>query len=308
MFEDALERDPAERRPFLADACAEDDDLRAQVMHLLVQHEAAGDFLEAPFLALGTVAITPDRDRAVFVPGQIVAERFRIVQILGQGGMGEVYEAFDSELQAAIALKTIRYDLAADPRFIERFKREVQRSRTVTHPNVCRVYDLFREPTIDHGDVWFLTMELLRGETLSDRLSREGRLDIAAALPLVKQMCDALEAAHHAGVVHRDFKSRNVMLIGADKLDLRVVVTDFGLARPIGRTEANTPSLDDLEGVLGTLAYMAPEHICFTSGNAAAMSRRPSLERRSLSVSPRSNSIVRNQTSPWSIVGSRKRS
>ena len=262
VFEGALERDPAERHLFLADTCAEDDDLRAQVMHLLVQHEAAGNFLEAPFLALGTVAITADRDRAVFLPGQIVAQRFRIVQLLGQGGMGEVYEAFDSELQAAIALKTVRHDLAADARFIERFKREVQRSRAVTHPNVCRVYDLFREPTINHGDVWFLTMELLRGETLSDRLSREGRLDIVAALPLVKQMCDALDAAHHAGVVHRDFKSRNVMLIaGADKLDVRVAVTDFGLARPIGRTETNTQSLDDLEGVLGTLAYMAPEQL-----------------------------------------------
>ena len=189
---------------------------------------------------------------SVFSPEQVVGGRFRIVRTLGRGGMGEVYEAFDAELQDSVALKTIRHDIASDSRFIERFKQEVQRSRAVSHPNVCRVYDLFRERASDDADVWFLTMELLRGETLSDRIQRERRLDTAAALPIVKQICDALDAAHRADVVHRDFKSANVMLVaGIHGSEIRAVVTDFGLARPLSTTDARTTSLDSLGRALG---------------------------------------------------------
>ena len=113
-------------------------------------------------------------DRPVFSADQVVGGRFRIVKTLGHGGMGEVYEAFDLELRDSIALKTIKHEIASDPRFIESFKREVQRSRTISHVNVCRVHDLFRERVAGDNDVWFLTMELLRGETLSDRIHREG--------------------------------------------------------------------------------------------------------------------------------------
>ena len=113
--------------------------------------------------------------------------------------------------------------------------------------------DLFRERTSDDADVWFLTMELLRGETLSDRIQREQRLDTAAALPIVKQMCDALDAAHRSDVVHRDFKSANVMLVaGPHDSGIRAVVTDFGLARPLSTTDAKTSALDSLGRALGS--------------------------------------------------------
>lgn len=260
LFEAAIELEPAEQAPFLNRACDGDEDLRAEVTRLLVQRESAHDFLEIPPMV--GFAFIPEPSRSVFSPDQVVGGRFRIVQIIGQGGMGEVYEALDLELRDSVALKTIRHDIASDSRFIDRFKREVQRSRTISHPNVCRVYDLFRERAMDDGDVWFLTMELLRGETLGARLHRDRRLPPAAAHPIVKQLCDALDAAHHAGVVHRDFKSGNVMLVaGPLESAMRVVVTDFGLARPISASPTSTASLDDLGQALGTPAYMAPEQI-----------------------------------------------
>ena len=214
--------------------------------------------------------ITARSHPSICAVDQIIGGRFRVVSTLGQGGMGEVYEAFDLELHEGVALKTIKHDIASDSRFIERFKHEVQRSRTISHSNVCRVYDLFRERTtgdLCDADVWFLTMELLRGETLSDRLRRDGRMETAAALPLVSQMCDALDAAHGAGVVHRDFKSGNVMLVAGrhvvgvgphDKAkndsEIRVVVTDFGLARPMSAADESTCASDDLGNVIGTPA------------------------------------------------------
>ena len=164
-----------------------------------------------------------------FAAGHRVADRYQIVRLLGSGGMGEVYEALDEELAVAVALKALRFDLAEDPRALWHLKREVLLARSINHPHVCRVYDLGR-----HGDgseaVWFLTMELLRGETLGERV-RRGRLRAMEALPLVEQMVAGLAAAHRAGIVHRDFKSGNVMLVDGGA---RAVVTDFGLARTVG--------------------------------------------------------------------------
>ena len=175
-----------------------------------------------------------------FNAGQLLGDRFKVVRFIGRGGMGEVYEAEDLELREHVALKTIRPEIVDDAGTIERFKREIQLARLVTHPNVCRIFDLFH-----HGafladgqapaarDVTFVTMELLAGETLEQRLRRTGRVKTAEALPLVDQMADALAAAHRAGIVHRDFKSGNVILAAPapGTIGTRVVVTDFGLAR-----------------------------------------------------------------------------
>ena len=197
---------------------------------LEVTHE--GEAPSAPTAA----ARTPGA--AVFRTGDIVAFRFRIVRYLAKGGMGELYEAEDLELQERVALKTILSHIASDERAIVRFKREVHLARQVTHPNVCRIYDVFRHKDAAPGadtpadDVVFLAMELLHGETLSDRLRRDGPFSTAEILPLVEQMAAGLTAAHRAGVVHRDFKSHNVMLVKPTLADgeTRVVVTDFGLA------------------------------------------------------------------------------
>ena len=197
-----------------------------------------------------------------FAEGQIVAARFRIVRFIAAGGMGELYEAEDSELHEHVALKTIRPEIAQDANAIARFKREAFLARQVTHPNICRIFDLFRhQPSGPGPAITFVTMELLAGETLADRL-RRGRLTVDEALPLVAQMAAALDAAHQVGVVHRDFKSNNVMLVPQPDGTPRIVVTDFGLAvRPedIASGDHARPTMSGQ--ILGTPDYMAPEQV-----------------------------------------------
>ena len=190
--------------------------------------------------------------------GTVLSGRFRIVRFIARGGMGEVYEAEDRVLGERVALKTIRSDVADDERSMERFLREVHLSRRVTHPNVCRIFDVFH-----HESLAFLTMELLPGETLAERIARRGRLAPDEALPLVDAMASALGAAHDAGIIHRDFKSGNVMLVPDPRRpgETRVVVTDFGLARPRATDGPSAARLTRSEAVLGTPDYMAPEQI-----------------------------------------------
>ena len=201
----------------------------------------------------------------VFRTGDIVAFRFRIVRFLAKGGMGELYEAEDLELRERIALKTILSHIAADERSIMLFKREVHLARQVTHPNVCRIYDVFRHRYAAGNEVVLLAMELLHGETLADKLRRDGRFATTEMLPLVRQMADGLTAAHRVGVVHRDFKSHNVMLVkpAREEDEMRAVVTDFGLAWRSTHDEATSlsMSISTENEVSGTPAYMAPEQV-----------------------------------------------
>jgi serine/threonine protein kinase/tetratricopeptide (TPR) repeat protein/ActR/RegA family two-component response regulator len=206
--------------------------------------------------------------RTVFLTGEVVAYRFRIVRYLAKGGMGELYEAEDLELHERVALKTILSRIAADERSILLFKREVHLARQVTHANVCRIFDVFRHrPAGDRGaatEVVFLAMELLHGETLADRLARDGRWSTAEVLPIVRQLAAGLAAAHRVGVVHRDFKSQNVMLVEAASADdgLRAVITDFGLAqRSTHDARTSMALLSDTPEISGTPAYMAPEQV-----------------------------------------------
>lgn len=189
--------------------------------------------------------------------GTVLSHRYEVVRRIGQGGMGEVYEAFDLSLRERVALKVVRPALAGDRGVMERFQREIQLSRRVTHPNVCRVFDLGRHRD-GRRDVTFLTMELLAGETLEARIRRSGRLEPQEALPIVRQVAEALDAAHAVGVVHRDLKPANVMLVPAREGGTRVVVTDFGLARSL-EPEADALVLSSGSVVVGTAAYMAPE-------------------------------------------------
>jgi predicted ATPase len=191
-------------------------------------------------------------------PGELLAQRFRVVRTLAQGGMGLVIEAHDEELGARVALKLILPEVAASPAAVDRLRREVVLARRITHPNVCRVFDFFNSSGSGAPRVFF-TMELLKGETLAQRIRRVGAIPLPATLELARQMSEALEAAHSQSVVHRDFKSSNVLLVrGADGVD-RAVVSDFGIARAV-----DAQGLSDLTGTgafLGTPAYMAPEQV-----------------------------------------------
>jgi len=184
--------------------------------------------------------------------------------------MGAVYEATDVMLRTHVALKVIRAPIADNAASLERFRREVLLARRVGHANVCRVYELY-EATVDGVALHFLTMELLKGETLARRLTTKGRLKTAEAAPLVKQMCEGLAAAHAEGVIHRDFKSSNVMLVPRpDGQGERTVITDFGVAHAVGAAvgECSEEPLTGSAGILGTPEYMAPEQV--TGGEVTA--------------------------------------
>src|SRR5215831_4658133 len=157
--------------------------------------------------------------------------------------------------------------MLADASALERFRREVLLARRVAHPNVCHVYEFYEARTAEGIGIRFLTMELLHGETLARHLRARGRMSTAEALPLALQMSQGLAAAHAEGVIHRDFKSSNVMLVQREggsgdrgSASTRVVITDFGIARPF-RNDAEEPALTGGTGMIGTPEYMAPEQV-----------------------------------------------
>lgn len=180
--------------------------------------------------------------RARFVPGQILADRYRIIAPLGSGGMGEVYRAEDRRLGQDVALKFLPVELAGDARMLQRLAAEVRIGRGVSHPNVCRLYDL-----VDTGGVSFITMEFVDGEDLASLLRRIGRLPFEKAVALTRDICSGLAAAHDLGVIHRDLKPANIMIDGRG----HARITDFGLA--LARGEGRPRE------IAGTPAYMAPE-------------------------------------------------
>ncbi len=258
LFEAALEDNAANRSSFLKERCPESN-LRAEVERLLAEHDEAVSFLSTP--VLGNVSREAEIPAARLSEGEVLAGRFRIIRFIASGGMGEVYEAEDEELREHVAVKTIRREILVQPNAMARFKREVHLARQVTHPNVCRIFDLFRHRAADpaHEETVFISMELLHGKTLGERLKEGGRMSTEEAEPLVRQMASALAAAHKVGIIHRDFKPGNVVLVGAPG-GWRAVVTDFGLAlRSVTCDE--TASLPTGQGLLGTPAYMSPEQI-----------------------------------------------
>jgi serine/threonine protein kinase/tetratricopeptide (TPR) repeat protein len=261
LFELALEKSPAERNSLLAGA-EHDPVVRREVERLLAHHVDSGGFLSQPAVA-GSASSPPLTKNQSFVPGDLAADRFRITRFLARGGMGEVYEAEDIELHERVALKSIRSELLDDGRALERFKREVHLARQVTHPNVCRIFDLFRQspsPTAGRGSVAFVAMELLEGETLADLLRRQPRLSVAEAQPIAMQLAAGLGAAHAAGVLHRDFKPGNVLLVPGAR-GVRAVITDFGLALRSNQDVSLGASVTGTGEVLGTPAYMSPEQV-----------------------------------------------
>jgi len=260
LYQEAMEL-PKENRPgFLAQACENDAALRGHLERLLERSEDDTEALDAPFVPFSTL-LPPQEEH--LPEGRVLLGRFKIVRILGFGGMGDVYEALDLTLQSGrIALKTIRRTLAVNPALISRLKEEVILARRVTGTHVSRIYEFFEPPLGDvSGCPAFLTMEYLDGPTLSDRISTQGPPSLQDALRIAGHICAALESIHEAHVVHRDLKPRNIMLVSRDGSE-RAVVTDFGLARAIVHSQAADPAGYSQPGVIvGTPEYMAPEQL-----------------------------------------------
>jgi tetratricopeptide (TPR) repeat protein len=183
-----------------------------------------------------------------FAPGSSFG-RYRIEALLGEGGMGAVYRAFDTELNRMVALKLVRPELATSPQTMQRFKQELLLASRVSHKNVLRIHDLG-----DFNGVKFISMALVEGQDLATLLEREGRLPLDRGLRFARQLCAALEAAHAEGVVHRDLKPQNILIDAADN----VYISDFGLAKSL---EAEISMGTRTGQILGTPRYMSPEQV-----------------------------------------------
>jgi serine/threonine-protein kinase len=176
-----------------------------------------------------------------FAPGQVLADRYRVVELLGRGGIGEVWRAYDLKLRVEVALKALREDLITSDKRLERLRQEVRAAREVVSPNVCRIFDL-----VEAEGRELVSMEYVDGDTLLAVLHERGPLELKEAQDIASQFLAGLEAIHGAGLVHRDIKPENIMLTRSG----RVVVMDFGLARE--ETEGSATGS-------GTPAYMSPE-------------------------------------------------
>ena len=233
LFLAAIDRPAGARAAFLDEACAGDAALRADVESLLAFHEAAGTGENG-----GDAEPDPEH-RTTFAPGEVFAGRYRMIERIGSGGMGDVWRADDLVLETAVALKVIE---SATPAARDRIVREVRLARQITHPAVCRVFDVG-----ESNGVLFFSMELVRGEDLAALLRRVGRLPQEKVIAIARQLCAGLAAAHAQGVLHRDLKPANILIDDAGL----VRISDFGIAIP--RNEV------DRHALTGTPAYMAPE-------------------------------------------------
>src|SRR6185437_3375134 len=240
LFAETMRLQPSERQRFAREKCGTDEDLYHELSEMLEWEERMGGFLRDPVIK----HIDFEAAERPFQPGQTVADgRFYIVRFVAAGGMGMVYEAVDTKHDRRVAIKCPK------PGFSRLLTPELVGALRVRHDNICLVNDTHTEKT-DSGEVDFLTMEFLDGKTLSERLSREGKLQIEEALEIARQLCAGVAAAHGSGILHKDLKSSNVILTHNKDGSSRAVITDFGLA-----TEAHLES--ELEG--GTPAYMTPE-------------------------------------------------
>ena len=244
LYHGALARPADARATFLVQACGDDHELRREVESLLA-HVGSGDgFLEPP------AAATAPR----LTPGQTLGH-YTIVGPLGAGGMGEVYRARDTRLGREVAIKVLPLAIAADPDRLRRFEIEARAAAALAHPNIVTIHSVEQA-----GDLHFLTMELVDGVPLAERIPAGGA-SVERLLEIAIPLADAVGAAHARGIVHRDLKPANVMIAA----DGRVKVLDFGLAKlsPLseaGNLTTHSPAALTAEGhLLGTVAYMSPE-------------------------------------------------
>jgi serine/threonine protein kinase/tetratricopeptide (TPR) repeat protein len=235
---EALQKPLAERESFLRAACQNDSDLYQEVSEVVTWEERMSTFLHRPLIDL----IDIDSLGKPFTAQQTINNRFDILREIGDGGMGVVYEAYDNERKQRIAIK------CAKPGFSRLQSPELNGALKVRHHNVCQLNDIHMVST-DLGDLRFITMELLDGETLQNRLSR-GKLDPVEAMKFARELCAGVAEAHRCGVVHGDLKPANIILAHGEKNEARAVITDFGLS-------VNQDADSGLLG--GTPSYMAPE-------------------------------------------------
>jgi serine/threonine protein kinase/TolB-like protein/Flp pilus assembly protein TadD len=255
LYHATLEREPDRRAPFLAETCAGDEALRWEVESLVSAHDRAGALIETPPIEVAAQLMTERRVRSL-VGGELGP--YRLVALLGEGGMGEVYRAQDTRLDREVAVKVLPADLAEDAEALARFRREARAVAALSHPNIRAIHDVGTE-----RGVQFEVMELLEGETLRSRLARSA-LFWREAVEIGLAVAEGLRAAHAKGIVHRDLKPENLFLT----TDGQVKILDFGIARmqpqlsSEGVSSASALAETTEPGMLmGTVGYMSPEQV-----------------------------------------------
>jgi tetratricopeptide (TPR) repeat protein len=244
---DAVMDAPVPDRPRLLDELSGSDPALASELGKLLAVADDEVFLATPLARLAPPPLSADAE---------LCGRFVLLRRIGRGGMGEVWAAHDRKLNEDIAIKIVRQD-TTDAQAMRRVTREIQLARRISHPNVCRVNELF-EDTSTTPPRSFLTMELLDGETLAARLARDGPMAPGEALDVFRLLVAGVSAAHDADVIHRDLKPANIMLLG-DSGSRRVAIMDFGLARDPVRSESDGATA--VGALLGTPEYMSPEQV-----------------------------------------------
>jgi len=261
LFQAALEQDPARRSGFLKERC-EDASVRAEVERLLGEHDEAGTFLSTPAVHDFSVQGSVESPAQGLAESEMLVGRFRIVSFLARGGMGVVYKAEDTRLHRLVALKFLPANVADDRLSLARFQREAQAASVLTHANICTIYDIG-----EHQGRAFIAMEYLEGMTLRQRMV--GRpLDVDFVLNIAIDISDGLDAAHAAGVIHRDVKPSNIFVTKPGNAK----ILDFGVAKmtftgkssidsciqtsPLAKEHLTSPG-----AAVGTVAYMSPEQV-----------------------------------------------
>src|SRR5262245_46807113 len=260
LYHMALEREPGARDAFLAQACAGDEELRREVEELLRYDGAAGSFIQGNALAYEARRLEPkelSQTAPQLLPGQSVGA-YKILALLGRGGMGVVYRARDERLRRDVAIKVLPASFANDADRLRRFEQEAHATSALNHPNILTIYD-----TGAQDGAPFIVAEFLEGGELRDQL-KEGPLSVRKAIEYAQQVAAGLAAAHEKGITHRDLKPENLFVTK----DGRVKILDFGLAKlkpqageSVNSQAATQKNLTDPGTVMGTVVYMAPEQV-----------------------------------------------
>ena len=255
LYQAALELEASQQRAFLKQACGGDEELLREVGSLLTSHEQGEGFIETPALEVAAKALANKQTQSMV--GREIGS-YKILALLGKGGMGEVYRAEDTRLRREVAVKMLPAAFATDADRLRRFEQEARAAGRLNHPNVLAIYDVGT-----HEESPYIVSELLEGETLRDRMKGTA-LPPRKAMEYALQIARGLAAAHEKGIVHRDLKPENLFLTK----DGRVKILDFGLAKllpklnPAMGSEVSTQMLKTGPGtVMGTMGYMSPEQV-----------------------------------------------